>query len=103
LYRIEGLQARADQVVSRPLELTAYLAGTVSNVLAGRGVVIETTGALVQAALGFGGESYGVLQAVSKRATDPIKARAIDVSLHGAIVVGDRLADTLRYIELRPR
>jgi hypothetical protein len=43
---------------------------------------------LLQAALGFGGESFGVLQVVSKRATDPMKARAIDVTMHGAIVVG---------------
>ena len=89
VYRIDKSTGRVlIKVVSRPLELTAYLAGTVSNIMAGRGVVIETTGALIQAALGFGGESYGVLQVVSKRATDPMKARAIDVTMHGAIVVG---------------
>ncbi len=89
MYRIDKSTGRVlIKVVSRPLELTAYLAGTVANVIAGRGVVIETTGALIQAALGFGGESFGVLQVVSKRATDPMKARAIDVTMHGAIVVG---------------
>ncbi len=89
VYRIDKSTGRVlIKVVSRPLELMAYLAGTVSNVIAGRGVVIETTGALVQAALGFGAESYGVLQVVSKRAADPIKARTIDVTMHGAIVVG---------------
>jgi hypothetical protein len=89
VYRIDRSTGRVlIKVVSRPLELTAYLAGTVSNVLAGRGVVIEATGALIQAALGFGGESYGVLQAVTKRAADPLKARAIDVTMHGAIILG---------------
>lgn len=88
VYRIDKASGRVlIKVVSRPLDLTAYLAGTVSNVVAGRGVVIETTGALIQAALGFGGESYGVLQAVSKSA-EPLKARAIDVTMHGAVVVG---------------
>ena len=89
VYRIDKPTGRVlIKVVSRPFELTAYLAGTVANVMAGSGVVIETTGALIQAALGIGGESYGVLQVVSKRATDPIKARTIDVTMHGAIVVG---------------
>src|SRR5512143_239208 len=89
VYRIDKSTGRVlIKVVSRPLELMAYLAGTVSSVIAGRGVVIEATGALIQAALGIGGESYGVLQVVSKRATDPMKARTIDVTMHGAIVVG---------------
>ena len=89
VYRIDTSTGRVlIKVVSRPTELTAYLAGTVSHIIAGRGVVIETTGALIQAALGFGGESYGVLQVVSKQAADPIKARAIDVTMHGAIVAG---------------
>jgi hypothetical protein len=89
VYRIDKSTGRVlIKVVSRPLELSAYLAGTVSHVMPGQGVVIETTGALIQAALGFGGESFGVLQVVSKRATDPMKARAIDVGMRGAVIVG---------------
>lgn len=89
VYRIDKSTGRVlIKVVSRPLELSAYLAGTVSTVMAGHGVVIETTGALIQAALGFGYESFGVLQVVSKRATDPLKARAIDITMTGAIIVG---------------
>ena len=89
IYRIDKSTGRVlIKVVSRPFELLAYLAGTVSNVIAGRGVLIETTGALIQAAAGFGGESYGVMQVISKRSTDPLKARAIDVTLRGAILVG---------------
>jgi hypothetical protein len=89
VYRIDKSTGRVlIKVVSRPLELSAYLAGTVATVMAGHGVVVETTGALIQAALGFGGESFGVLQVVSKRASDPMKARTIDVTMHGAIIVG---------------
>lgn len=89
VYRIDKSTGRVlIKVVGQPFELTAYLAGTVTNVIAGRGVLIETTGALIQAALGFGGESFGVLQVVSKRATDVMKVRSIDVTMHGAIVVG---------------
>jgi hypothetical protein len=80
VYRIDKSTGRVlIKVVSRPLELMAYLAGTVSSVMAGRGVVVETTGALIQAALGIGGESYGVLQWF-KRATDPMST-LIDVTM----------------------
>jgi hypothetical protein len=89
VYRIDRATGRVlIKVVSRPYELTAYLAGTVTNVIGGRGVLVEATGALVQAAIGFGGESYGVLQVVSNRPTDPMRSRAIDVTMHGAIIVG---------------
>ncbi len=89
VYRIDKATGRVlIKVISRPYELTAYLAGTVANVIAGRGVLVEATGALVQAAIGFGGESYGVLQVVSNRPTDPMRSRAIDVTMHGAIIVG---------------
>jgi hypothetical protein len=89
VYRIDKSTGRVlIKVVSRPFQLMAYVAGTVANVIAGRGVLIETTGAQIQAAAGFGGESYGVLQVISKRASDPLRARAIDVSMHGAIVAG---------------
>jgi hypothetical protein len=89
VYRIDKSTGRVlIKVVSRPLELTAYLAGIVTNVIAGRGVILEATGALIQAVLGFGGESYGVLQVVSRSAAEPVRARAIDVTTQGAIIVG---------------
>jgi hypothetical protein len=89
VYRIDKATGRVlIKIVSQPYELTAYLAGSVANVIAGRGVLVETTGALIQAAFGLGGESYGVLQVVSNRPTDPMRARSIDVTMHGAIIVG---------------
>jgi hypothetical protein len=65
----------------------------VANVMSGRGVVIEATGAIVQAAVGFGEESFGVLHVVANEVTDVLRAKSIDVSSHGAIVVGGAWID----------
>lgn len=94
IYRIDKPTGRVlIKVISQPYQLTAYLAGTVTTVIAGQGVVIETTGAQIQGALGFGTEAFGVLQVVAKRASDPVKSRTIDASLNGAIVVGGAYFD----------
>lgn len=74
-------------------KLRAYIYGTVSNVLAGAeslpyGVVIETRGAVVQGMWGAGGESFGVLKCMVKSPAEPLRAKAIDPSCHGMILVG---------------
>jgi hypothetical protein len=71
-----------------PFELRAYIQGTVTNVLQNRGVVIETTGAVVQGMWGAGGESFGVLKKLVKSPDRPLRARDIDPSCHGSIVIG---------------
>lgn len=71
-----------------PFELRAYINGTVTNVLPNRGVVIETTGAVIQGVWGIGGESFGVLKRLVKSPDKPIRAKDIDPSCHGTIVIG---------------
>lgn len=71
-----------------PFELRAYISGAVTNVLQKRGVVIETTGAVVQGVWGTGGESFGVLKRLVKSPDRSIRARDIDPSCHGTIVIG---------------
>ncbi len=101
LAPVDGLVSRIDKdtgrvlikVIIKPFDLTAYLQGTVANVMSGRGVVIEATGAIVQAAIGFGEESFGVLHVVANEVTDVLRAKSIDVSSHGAIVVGGAWID----------
>ena len=78
----------AIQVASDKVELRAYLKGTIGNVLGNWGVVIETPGALIQAACGFGGESYGVLSVATELTGEPLKASSIDLKAHGSVVVG---------------
>lgn len=98
---VDGFVSRIDQkegrvliqVVSKPLELNAHIPGTVINVMASHGVVIETTGALIQGTVGFGGEAFGVLYVAANEPTDVLRAKSIDVSSHGAIVVGGAWID----------
>jgi hypothetical protein len=81
------------QVVAKPFELVAYLPGAVTNIVASQGVTIEATGALIQGTVGFGGEAFGVLHIVANEPTDVLRAKAIDVSAHGAIIVGGAWID----------
>ena len=94
IYRIDKNKGRVlIKIATRPYQLTAYLQGIVANVMSGRGIVIETTGAVIQATVGFGEESYGVLQIVANDPTDVLRAKSIDVASHGAIVVGGAWID----------
>ena len=69
-------------------ELRAYIAGTVTNVLDGHAVVIETTGAVVQGTWGAGTESVGVLKRLVKSPERMLRIKEIDASCHGTIIVG---------------
>jgi len=69
-------------------ELRACIHGTVSNVLEHYGAVIETVGAVVQGVWGTGDESSGVLKCVVKSPEKLLRAKAIDPSCHGTILVG---------------
>jgi len=71
-----------------PLDLRAYIYGTVSNVLPPYGVVIETPGAVIQGAWGAGGESIGVLKCLVTGPDEPLEAQMIDPSCNGTILVG---------------
>lgn len=98
---VDGFVSRVDkntgrvliQVVAKPFEMNAYLPGTVVSVIASRGVVIEAAGALIQGALGFGGESFGVLHVTASEPTDVLRAQSIDAASRGAIVVGGAWID----------
>jgi hypothetical protein len=79
--------------VSEPVEIHAYLSGTIGNVIPRMGVLVETVGALVQGVWGTGGESFGVLKVLTKRPDRPLRARRIDVSCHGAVLVGGSTLD----------
>jgi hypothetical protein len=58
-----------------------------------RGVVISAAGALIQAVWGSGGESGGVLKVLVDNPQRPLRARFIDVSCHGTVVVAGRILD----------
>jgi hypothetical protein len=79
--------------VGTTFELSAHLKGQVSNVMPNRGVVISAAGTLIQGVWGSGGEAEGVLKVLVDNPQRPLRARSIDVSCHGTIVVGGRILD----------
>ncbi len=81
------------ETAGEPIEIRAYLPGTVVNVIPKRGVLIETIGALIQGVWGAGGESFGVLKVLVEQPDQPLQARSIDVASHGAVLVGGSTMD----------
>lgn len=71
-------------------ELRAYLYGTVANVVRNVGIVVETTGALIQGTWGAGGESFGVIKCLARSADKPLRPKDIDPSCHGMIIIAGR-------------
>jgi uncharacterized membrane protein YvlD (DUF360 family) len=69
-------------------ELRAHFKGQVTSVMPGLGVVISTTGVLIQGIWGSGGEAEGVLKVLVDSPRKPLRARSIDISCHGTIVAG---------------
>lgn len=74
-------------------ELRAHVKGQVTNVMPDLGVVISTVGALLQGVWGSGGEADGVLKVLVDSPQKPLRARSIDVSCHGTLIVGGRILD----------
>lgn len=97
---VETISRTTGQVLlrgpSRPLEVRAYLAGEVVEVLPSSGVVIEAPASFVQGIFGVGGEAYGRLELVGERLTPAVEPAALGESTRGAlVVVGGRLTAEL--------
>jgi hypothetical protein len=75
------------------LELRAHIKGQITSVMPNRGVMISAAGTLIQGAWGSGGEAAGVLKMLIDSPQKPLRARSIDVSCHGTVVVGGRILD----------
>src|SRR5262249_43823854 len=61
--RVEAISGVTGQVMLRgdplPVQMRAFLSGTVVEVVAGEGATIEAEGSLVQGIFGIGGEAFG--------------------------------------------
>ena len=71
-----------------PVEVAAYIDGTIAEVLPEEGVVVETYGALVQGILGVGGERTGQLAVPNRAAEAPLTEQMVDESHAGKVLVG---------------
>jgi hypothetical protein len=91
---IESISKVTGQVILRgdpiAVQVLAYLAGTVVEVIPREGVVIESDVALIQGIFGIGGEAFGKICVVAKTPDEDLAETAIKPEHRGAIVVGGR-------------
>ncbi|MBN1178582.1 MAG: hypothetical protein JXD18_05185 [Anaerolineae bacterium] len=90
----------------KEIELRANYHGVVSRVVPEWGVYLRITGAVIQGNWGNGKESAGVLKLMSKSNDKPIRARSIDGSCTGAVLIGGSRIDASvleKAIEIQAR
>ena len=85
------------RMAPRPVDVRAYIDGTVVEVWPGEGVAVETAGALVQGILGIGGEVTGELAIVGKGPADTIRPDDLTAAHAGKIVVAGALITREAY------
>jgi hypothetical protein len=76
------------EALGEPFKLRAGMPGTVTDVIADRGAILETSGALVQAVWGNGLVDLGMLLSLARTPEDELTRDRLDVSMRGAVVLG---------------
>ncbi|WP_417379022.1 hypothetical protein [Gimesia sp.] len=89
---IESISHVTGQVILRgapmPIQVCAYQAGTVKEVIPQQGVVIQSEVAFLQGILGIGGEAFGRITFACENKQQPLTAELLDESMQGKIVIG---------------
>ncbi len=75
------------------IELRAGIPGTVVEIIAGRGAVIQTAGALIQGVWGNGRIESGLLVNIAEKPDGVLTDSRIDVSLRGSILLAGMVKD----------
>jgi hypothetical protein len=89
---VETISQVTGQVIlrgeQRPVEVLAYLAGEVIEVIPEQGVVVEADVAMVQGILGIGGETFGDLRMACEAPDVPLTPDLIHDDMRDQIVIG---------------
>lgn len=89
---IESISAVTGQLILRgpptPVQVLAYLTGTVVEVLPKEGVIVEADAALVQGIFGVGGEAYGPIRMACTKPSQELTASLLKPEHKGCIVIG---------------
>jgi hypothetical protein len=89
---VESISTVTGQVILRepptPIEIDAYVEGTVVEIFPEEGVAVETVGTFIQGIFGVGGEKTGEIDVVVNCPGDPLEASLITEAQKGKIVVG---------------
>ncbi len=93
---VETVSTATGQVIlrepPRPVELFAYLDGTVAEVFPGQGVRMETTCAFIQGIFGIGGETWGEVVLAASSPDEDLTESLLTPHHAGKIVVGGAFA-----------
>lgn len=89
---VESISTVTGQLILReapmPVEVGAYVAGTVVEVLADEGVVVQAEGAFLQGIFGVGGETHGAIECAVGGPGDELRPSDLAEAHRGCIVVG---------------
>jgi len=89
---VESISRVTGQVMLRgaplPVQMRAFLSGTVVEVVEKEGATIEAEGALVQGIFGIGGEAFGPIRIACRHAEQNLTADLITSPMRGSVVVG---------------
>ena len=89
---IESVSATTGQMIVRgarvPVEVKAYLAGEVVDVLPDEGAIVEATAVFVQGIFGIGGETFGPIRVACRTPGERLDAAHLTPDFRGAIVIG---------------
>lgn len=83
------------------LELRAGMPGSVVGLVPDRGVIIETTGALLEGMWGNGRDDFSVLRMLSRGTDEALQSENLDLGLRGAIIGVGVLPDTAFFTSLK--
>jgi hypothetical protein len=82
------------EVGNTRIELRAGLPGLVTHIIPERGVIIRTTGALIQGIWGNGRIDNGLMTALIEKPDDILSVDKLDVSLRGSVILGGNVRDS---------
>ena len=89
---VESISDVTGQVVIReapsPVEIDAYIQGSVDEIIENEGVVIKSKGAFIQGIFGVGGESRGKIKVLASSRDSELTAEMITSDHEGMILVG---------------
>ncbi|HRJ25901.1 MAG TPA: hypothetical protein PLO61_00150 [Fimbriimonadaceae bacterium] len=89
---IEGFTELTGHILVRepsiPVEIAAYIQGSIVEVMPEEGAIVETRGAMVQGIFGVGGERTGKIRIATSRADEMLDASKILPDDEGKILVG---------------
>ena len=89
---IESISESTGRVIVReapiPVEVDAYVSGTVDDVIENEGIILKSNAAFIQGIFGIAGEKRGELVLVSNSSSDELTSDQITQDMEGKILIG---------------